>query len=88
MLKKLVGIGSNKEENKYIKVFDYEVRVKVPLKKELSKKLPFTPLASRNASATVLCFFGDRNQVWSLLQNLSHGSRSYLASQNGLTGFV
>ena len=62
--------------------------LKVPLKEELSKKLPITKLQSRLGVAKVLSFVGDSDKVYDIMQKTSHTTRAYISNVNGLKGFV
>ena len=37
--------------------------LKVEIKEEYAKSIPFVPIPSRNAIAVVFCYFGDSGQV-------------------------
>ena len=58
------------------------------IKEEMSSGLPLPTLRSRNATATILSFLSYRGQVCHLLQRLSHQSRAFIVSQEGLPGFL
>ena len=52
------------------------------------KRLPFKDLMSRLGTAIVLGYLGFRHQVIPIMQTLSHGTRAFVWSANGLQGFV
>ena len=61
---------------------------KVAIRAKFCKRLPFLGFNSRNVSATVMSYYGDRDDVYRLLQRASHTTRAYLYNANGLKGFL
>ena len=61
--------------------------IKLPIKDDLKKGLIFG-LGARTTIAEILSMCGYRHEVLPLMQNLSHGARSYIHNANGLPGFV
>ena len=65
MLSKLVQIFKPKKKDRGTPLdFGDKIYAKLPIREELSKELPFPNLGSRNVTATVLAFYGDRSEVW------------------------
>ena len=62
-------------------------KVKVEIKEDLKHCLIFG-LKARLPIAIVLEFVGYREEVWPLLQIISHGTRAYIWNAVGLKGFV
>ena len=61
---------------------------KVKLIEKYRSKLPFGVLASRNATAVILSFYGDRLEVNRLMQCLNNTSRAYFVNADQLKGFL
>ena len=49
---------------------------------------PFPLLDAKPVTATVCSYFGYTQDVYTLMQNLSHTSRTCIVSTNGLNGFL
>ena len=62
--------------------------LKLPIREEYSKLLPFTNLHSRNTVAIVFAFYGDREEVCNFMQGGSHKTRAYFFNETGLKGFL
>ena len=62
--------------------------MKVSLREDFLKKLPFSKLQSRLVVAKVLSYFGDSDQVYYLMQTTSHRTRAYITNASGLKGFL
>ena len=79
------------KENVEEELFTFQV--KVPLKDDLKNTQPFDEkLPSLLITVTILQYLGRKDVVYDLLQQLSHKSRAYLASQftilhNALIGY-
>ena len=50
--------------------------------------LPFGALKSRLAVATMLSYFGDKDEVHGLMRVMSHKTRAYIKNADGLKGFL
>ena len=61
--------------------------IKTPIKDELRKGL-ILGLNTRLPIGIVLGFAGYRDQVFPLLQTLSHATRAFIINAEGLPGFV
>ena len=61
--------------------------IKVQIRGSLKKKLIFG-LNSRLSIGIVLGFVGLRNDVWPIMQAISHATRAYLVNEKGLLGFL
>ena len=55
---------------------------------EYRKILPFRYLQSRNGTAIILSFYGDRDDVRILMQKVNHKTRAYFVNALGLRGFL
>ena len=62
--------------------------IKVPIKKELLKTMPFDKIQSRNALGVMLSFLDYHYVVVYILQRISHSMRSYIWNAHGLQGFL
>ena len=61
----------------------------IGIQEDLSKLQVFkSVLPSHLINATILSYYGTRQDVCALLQVVSHQGRAYCESQNGLPGFV
>ena len=49
---------------------------------------PFKCIKSRHATAVILSFVDYRHEVVSLMQTISHRTRGFIWSQDGLPGFL
>ena len=67
---------------------DSIITTKVPIRDELLTKLPVPILQSRLGFATILAYTGYKQEIFYILQKLSHGSRAYLFNAKGLPGFL
>ena len=61
--------------------------IKVQIRGSLRKKLIFG-LNSRLSIGIILGFVGLRNDVWPIMQAISHATRAYLVNEKGLLGFL
>ena len=52
------------------------------------KSLPFLKMASRNPTAEMLSYYGFKQEVFDLMQKLSHKSRGFIFNEDGLKGFL
>ena len=50
--------------------------------------MPFDKLNTRNGTAIVLSYYGDRDDVCELMQKISHKSRAYFENAKQLRGFL
>ena len=62
--------------------------IKVGLKPELLKGMPFGTLKSRYALGLIFSLAGFKEEMFLILQNTSHKTRAYLWNANGLRGFL
>ena len=62
--------------------------IKVAINQNLAKRFPFGKLESRLALAKILSFYGDSDDVYILMQLVSHTTRAYLKNEQGLKGFL
>ena len=65
-----------------------EQNVKVALRYSETSKIPFGNLQSRFSVATVLSFWGNKQEVSNLMQTLSHITRIYFVNADMLKGFL
>ena len=50
--------------------------------------MPFGALKSRLGIATVLSYFGGKDEVHGLMRVMSHKTRAYIKNAEGLKGFL
>ena len=60
----------------------------VPIKENYLKLIPFEGLQARVPVAIIFSYFGFRDQVFDLMQVLSHTTRAYFVNSGGLGGFL
>ena len=58
------------------------------IRNEYLKCLPFKDIQTRNATAIILSFYGDKEFVSKLMQCLSHKTRAYFVNADCLKGFL
>ena len=73
-------INQNPTKVKTMNKLDKECKpiLKVSIRENLLKRIPFRKLQARGVVATVLGFLGDSDEVFKLLQKTSHSTRAYL----------
>ena len=64
-----------------------EIDIYIPIKEELKKCLIFG-LQARLPIGIILSFFGYSNEVFELMQTLSHSTRAFIFNAKGLNGFL
>ena len=75
-------------ESKFDKVCRETWLIKVPIKNDKLKTLPFEQLQSRCVLGTMLGYVNVMQGVVFILQRLSHKTRAYIWNANGLPGFL
>ena len=62
--------------------------IRVSIKSEYMKEMPFEGIDGRGAMALMWSFVDWRNETTDLLQKISHRSRAYFFNAHGLKGFL
>ena len=62
--------------------------VKVAIREDLRRSLPFGNLKSRNSMAIVFGYFGYMEEVSDLMQKVSNKTRAYFVNAHRLRGFL
>ena len=73
-------------EHKDINTATWQIKIKI--KTNFMKNLPFENLQSRLPTATILAYTGHLREVIFIFQRLSHKSRAFIFNAKGLEGFL